>query len=137
MSRQLYKAIILLFLLSACNPFSGPRNVDWKKEWEKHASELKSLTKEVKENKEAKYQVGNNSFSYPFNDGFYIGYGSRDTLIDTNNISIRYYVDRGLLDHFSAFIYTRDSSEIKELEVKVQQGGNDFKIEDNWYMIND
>ncbi len=128
-------------MLISCNPLEGPREIDWKKEWEENGSSLKNLTQEIKGNREGKYQMGNNSFpgsfDYPFDEGFYIGYGSRDTLIDTNKISIRYYVDRGLLDHFSAFIYTKDSSEIKELEIKVQQGGNDYRIEDNWYMVND
>ena len=135
------RTLVLAFMFTSCNPFGGPREIDWKKEWKESGKDLKNLTQEIKENREGKYQMGNNSFpssfDYPFDDGFYIGYGTRDTLIDTNKISIRYYVDRGLLDHFSAFIYTKDSSEIKELEIKVQQGGNDYKIEDNWYMIND
>ena len=135
------KTLLLAFMLTSCNHLEGPREIDWKKEWKENGRDLKNLTQEIKENREDKYQMGNNSFpgsfNYPFDDGFYIGYGTRDTLIDTNKISIRYYVDRGLLDHFSAFVYTKDSSEIKELEIKVQQGGNDYKIEDNWYMVND
>ena len=141
MARLWCKTIIFATVLSSCTPFGESREVDWKKEWKEHANELKNLTREIKENRQVKYQMGNNefpsNFSYPFDEGFYIGYGSRDSLIDSNNISIRYYINRGLLDHFSAFIYTKDSTEINQLERKIQERTNDFKIEDNWYIIND
>jgi len=128
-------------MLISCNWLGEPRNIDWKNEWKKNGRSLKDLTREIIENREGKFKMGNNefpdSFGFPFDEGFYIGYGNRDTLVDTNRISIRYYVDRGLLDHFSAFIYTKDSTEIRELQLKVQQLAGDFKIEDNWYMVND
>jgi hypothetical protein len=135
------KTLMIPFILTSCIPFERPRVINWKKEWKESGTSLKDLTQQIKENKEGIYQIGNNnfpsSFDYPFNDGFYIGYGSQNMLIDTNKISIRFYIDRGLLDHFSAFIYTKDSAEIKQLESKVQQGGNDYKIENNWYVVND
>ena len=138
---KINNVLILALMLTSCAPFGRPREIDWKKEWKENESNLKVLTHEIKENRDGKYQMDNNnfpsSFDYPFDDGFYIGYGSQATLIDTNKISIRYYVDRGLLDHFSAFIYTKDPKEINELDAKVQQGANDYKIEENWYMIND
>jgi len=139
--KDLVKVVVLVIVINSCNPLGRPREIDWKKEWNKSGQELKILTQEIKENKGGRYQMGNNdfpgSFDYPFDEGFFIGYESHDTLIDTTKISIRYYVDRGLLDHFSAFIYTKNSSEIRELDIKVRQGANDYKIEDNWYMIND
>ena len=141
MIKNWIRTLFLAIILASCNSFEGPREIDWKKEWKENASKLKNLTREIIANKEGKYKMGNNvfpdGFDYPFDEGFYIGYRHQDTLIDTNRISIRYYVDRGLLDHFSAFIYTKDSTEIKELAFKVQQHAGDYKIEDNWYMVND
>ncbi len=107
-----------------CKSNWGPRVIDWKEEWGKSKNELKDLTREIKENINGKYKIGNNDFpsrfDYPFDEGFYIGYGSQDTINDSNKISIKFYVDRGF-NHFSAFIYTKDTIEIKDMEFKLKQ----------------
>jgi hypothetical protein len=137
--------IILTVLIYSCNPFPGPRNVDWKKEWDKNQSKLKQLALDILRDGGKNYNVGINSFpnefEYPFDDGFaispvYVNGGVTDSL-DTKNITIKFYVDRGLLDHYSAIIFTNDSSAIGEFDRSVENGGNDFKIEPGWYMIND
>jgi len=90
-----------------------------------------------------KYSVGNNNFltgfNYPFDEDFFTEkpyYGTTDR-IDTRYLTIKFYVDRGLLDHYSTFIYSNDSLIIPELDRNVENGGNDFKLEENWHMIND
>jgi len=135
--------IVTLFVCS-CKPWGEPRNVDWKKEWEKNQTRLKALAGDILTQGSKKYIIGNNNFpadfDYPFDDGFAIRtpYSLNGaTSIDTKNITITFYVDRGLLDHYSAFIYTNDSTKIKEFNENVQNGGNDFKIEPGWYIIND
>ena len=134
----------LIIFFTSCNPFPEPRKIDWKKEWEKNQIKLRALANDILIQGSKKYTTGINDFPsdfhYPFNDGFaislpYSSYG-RDT-IDTQNITITFYVDRGLLDHYSAIIFTNDSTDIKEFDRNVENGGNDFKIEPNWYMIND
>jgi hypothetical protein len=137
---------ILTLLFTACNPFPGPRRVDWKKEWENNQTKLKLLAKDVLEKGSRKYTTGNNDypsgFDYPFDEGFFISksFSSTGTVtdtIDTKKITITFYVDRGLLDHYSAFVYTNDSTDIFSYDSKSENGGNDFKIEPNWYMIKD
>ena len=102
---------------------------------------MKELADEIRNNKDQKYHFGNNSFperfSYPFDDGFFINYGRPASAVDPNHISIRFYLDRGLMDHFSAFIYTNDPDEIAMLDEKVKQAANDYKLETNWYIVND
>lgn len=130
--------IVLGISLTSCKIFKSSRQIDWKKEWIESGGALKDLTQQIKKNENGIYKPGNNnfplSFHYPFDEGFSIGYSAQ---IDTGAISIRYYLDRGLLDHFSAFIYTNDSAELAELEIKIQQDGNDSKIEEHWYIVND
>jgi len=136
-------AAALISLTFSCNngPFLEPRNVDWKEEWQKNSDKLKSLNREILLNIDNKYEHGNNefpdNFSFPFDQGFYVDYGKTDSLSDTANISIRYYIDRGLMDHFSAFIFTKDTVEIKQFEGQISRKENDFKLEPNWYIIND
>lgn len=136
--------VLTTFVYGCGDPFPGPREIDWKKEWTKNESRLKALTNDILSEGNAKYHIGNNDFpdhfDYPFDEGYsirnsyYAGYTDH---IVTKNITITYYVDRGLLDHYSAFIFTKDSATIEELDRNVKNGGNDFKIEPNWYMVND
>lgn len=137
--------IILTVLVSSCNLFPRPRNVDWKKEWDKNQLKLKQLAQDILRDSGKNYNVGINrfpdEFEYPFDDGFAISHvydnsGVTDS-IDTKYVTIKFYVDRGLLDHYSAIIFTNDSSAIEEFDRNVENGGNDFKIEQSWYMIND
>ena len=50
-------------------------------------------------------------------------------------ISIKFYTDRGFLDHFNAFYFTNDSSEIVKLDKRCKTQRANRKIEDNWYRI--
>lgn len=52
-------------------------------------------------------------------------------------VTITFYTDQGLNDHYSGFVYTNDSTEIETLDAKVKAGGNDFRLEPNWYLIHD
>jgi hypothetical protein len=146
MNDILIRLSILTILFTACNPFPAPRNVDWKKEWEKNQTKLKLLAKDILEEGSRKYTQGINeypkNFDDPFNDGFLISSNFSDTrtvtdTFDRKKITITFYVDRGLSDHYSAIVYTNDSTVIHSNEMNVENGGNDFKIEPNWYMIND
>jgi hypothetical protein len=119
----------------SCGPlFPPPREkIDWRTEWQKHGEDLKRLTREIKTNVDGKYKVGNNNFpenfKYPFDEGFVIDLGRHNVSYDTNTISITYYFDRGLLDHFGAFVYAKDSAKLTgENKVKV-------KLEQNWYVV--
>lgn len=139
-----YAIVTLIVIITGCSPFPSPRKIDWKKEWLNNGNKLKSLTKDILRKGDEKYKPGINDFpdgfDYPFDDGFGIsGTHSNDGIIgiDPEKITITFYVDRGIMDHYSAFIFTNDSSAIFNFDKNVENGGNDYKIEPNWYIISD
>lgn len=54
-----------------------------------------------------------------------------------STLTVLFYTDFGLLDHYSGFFYSDDPVDLKELNRNVLNGGNDFKISENWYRISD
>ena len=141
--RRVYLTIFfpIYFLISSC---LGPRNIEYKTIWSEQGKNLKILLKTIKSNK--KYKWGNHDFpdyfSYPFDDGFNISYGydketGKAISYDDKNITIKFYTDRGLMDHFSAFIYTNDLKVIEQLNTQVDYNhkDTDVKLEKYWYYI--
>lgn len=53
-----------------------------------------------------------------------------------STLTVLFYTDYGLMDHYSAFIYTNDSNDLIQLNEQVQNGGNDYKINENWFQVN-
>lgn len=129
--------ILILFLHTSC----GPRNIDWETEWSKHHVQLEKLKNDILKKGDQKYNLGNNDFprefEYPFDDGFSINCYNGNSGIDSKKITIKFYMDRGLLDHYSAIVFTNDSAVIAEMDENVKNEGNDFKIKQNWYAVND
>jgi hypothetical protein len=54
-----------------------------------------------------------------------------------SSLTVLFYTDYGLLDHYSAFIYSNDSNDLIQLNEQVRNGGNDYKINENWFEVND
>lgn len=55
-----------------------------------------------------------------------------------NRLTVVFYINRGFLDHYSAFVYTDDLEEIKSFENRIQsksKNGN-YRIGKNWYRLN-
>ena len=123
--------LILAITITGCIPF-GPRKVNWGKEWRKWNPELKQLASKI-EGAPDSYKAGNHdfppNFKYPFDQGFHINKND-------GTLTITFYLDRGVLHHFSAFIYTTSDSKISELNSEVKNGGYNFNLGDNWYIIN-
>lgn len=141
---RIFKQCILSLLVTlfiSCDPVPefGRKDINWKKEWGENEAKLKSLAHDIVVRRDKKYSEGGNdfpgNFKYPFDDGFSIRY--KDSSRNNKSLTITFYIDRGLLDHYSAFIFTTDSSKINELDINVANGGNDFLLEPNWYIIND
>ncbi len=135
--KKLIYIILILFLHTSC----GPRNINWKKEWFENRFLLEKLKNDILEKGNRKYHHGDNEFpgefEYPFDNGFSINCYNGNHGIDTKKITINFYMDRGLLDHYSAIVFTNDSTVIAEMDENVKNEGNDFKIKQNWYVIND
>ena len=137
------KIILLLpicLLISSC---FGPRIVDYKTVWNEQSKELKLLVKKIKT--DGNYEWGNHNFpdnfNYPFDDGFHVKYVYDETgkaiNLDSKNLTITFYTDRGLMDHFSAFIYTNDLKVIEQLneQAKYDEDDENVKLEEHWYYI--
>lgn len=139
--RKLTYIFLILILHTSCSLFPGPREIEWKTEWSKHHVQLEQLKNDILITGDRKYNQGNNDFpdefEYPFDDGFSINCYNGNQGIDTKKITITFYMDRGLLDHYSAIVFTNDSIVIAEMDENVKNEGNDFNIKQNWYMIND
>lgn len=55
-----------------------------------------------------------------------------------NKLTVEFYINRGFLDHYSAFVYTDDEDKIKELEERMtwEKGLHvNKKLEENWYRV--
>lgn len=133
---------MLVLFVCSCNPFPTARGIDLKKEWAKNSEKLKELAQRIAKDPSS-FQLGINDFpddfDYPFDDGYFLdnqshqtGQGKADS-----TVTIKFYTDRGLLDHYSAIVYTNNANAISALDANVANGGNDFKLEENWYAIND
>ncbi|WP_343636264.1 hypothetical protein [Fluviicola sp.] len=135
------KKLVYIALIFFLNTSCGSRKIDWKKEWSENRFRLEKLKNDILEKGDLKYQSGNNhfpdEFGYPFDDGFSINSYNGHIGIDTKKTTITFYMDRGLLDHYSAIVFTNDSTVIAEMDANVKNGGNDFKIKENWYAVND
>jgi hypothetical protein len=68
-----------------------------------------------------------------------ISNGGNAILINENNngiASIEFYIDRGFIDHYSAFVYTNDQQEMDHLDKgKGTFVGSAKKLSDNWYRV--
>jgi hypothetical protein len=135
-------------IVCACNPLPGPRNLNWEKEWSKNEKALKDLTADIIKQGNKKYAAGNNNFPsdfrYPFDEGFHIEtpfstdsnhLSQRIDTIDVKRLTINFFIDRGLLDHYAAIVFSNDPGTLEALERSVGNEGNDFRIEPNWYMV--
>lgn len=113
--------------------FSDHKQAD-KSVWEDNKELLKNAVEIVKNNSHTKDRE---IISYPNENSFY---GENNFLVEGNvkegNFEIKFYTDRGLLDHFSAIVYA-SGTYAKIYDENVKNRGNDFKLEQNWYAIND
>ena len=53
-------------------------------------------------------------------------------------VSVTFYINPGFLDHYSAFVYTNDPEEQKDVEEWVSSGKREgfAKLDTNWYRVN-
>ena len=57
---------------------------------------------------------------------------------DKNKLTVEFYINRGFLDHYSAFVYTNDKDKIKELEERTTLNKGlhvNKKLDENWYRV--
>lgn len=57
---------------------------------------------------------------------------------DDNRLTVEFYINRGFLDHYSAFVYTNDKEKIQELDERTALNTGlhvNKKLEENWYRV--
>ncbi|GAA4338179.1 hypothetical protein [Flaviaesturariibacter amylovorans] len=142
--RVLLSLFCLLSVFAACFPSWEPRSVDGQQEWAENGSRLKSLAAAVRADT-VRYRPGMHSFpdgfGYPFDEGFHVARHFYATPMvqpgDTTAVTLTFYLDRGIGEHYSAIVFTLDQGKRSELDENVRNGGNDFLLEPNWYLVND
>ena len=103
--------------------------LDWKLRLkERNMIIEKALNGEIKD-----YKLKMNSFPP-------ISNGGNEVFIDDKpkgTITVTFYIDRGFIDHYSAFIFTTDPSRIKQFDARTNSDWNitNKKIDNNWYRI--
>ena len=58
--------------------------------------------------------------------------------VDSSKVTVEFYINRGFLDHYSAFVYTNDTEKVKELEEHISfEKGLHFnkKLDEHWYRV--
>ncbi len=70
-----------------------------------------------------------------------ISNGGNEITIDrgkAKEITVEFFINRGFLDHYSAFVFTTDPAKITELEDKVKTDKDkqdNKKLDSNWYRV--
>lgn len=57
---------------------------------------------------------------------------------DDGKLTVEFYINRGFLDHYSAFVYTNDKEKIQELEERTTLNKGlhvNKKLDENWYRV--
>lgn len=55
---------------------------------------------------------------------------------EKGKLSVEFFIDRGFLDHYSAFVYSESPERIRELEQTVERSAfSSRKIDRNWYKM--
>jgi len=84
--------------------------------------------------------LNNGICELPGREVFPISNGGNAIWVEENQAgitSIDFYIDRGFLDHYSAFLYTNNPTEMANLEKAITMKGNHVvkKIDRNWYRV--
>ncbi len=69
-----------------------------------------------------------------------ISNGGNEIFVDdkpSGSITVTFFIDRGFIDHYSAFIYTTDTAKIRiyDARTKLDHPKTNKKLSENWYRI--
>lgn len=132
--------LIVTIIIGTTSLFFGENvieNIDWKY----RKSMREQIVELVKTNK-LKPNVAYNNIICSLDDSYFppISNGGNEIAIykTDGNITIEFYINRGFLDNYSAFVYTDDPKKRQELEeiiaLKSNSSGNK-KLDKNWYRV--
>lgn len=109
-------------------------------DWHLRKNQRKEIIAKLK-NGNLKYNPDKSTFYLEKFKYSLISNGGNDIVIQLgakNQLTVTFFINRGFLDHYSAFVYTNDPDEIKRIEnyIRLRVKGDNFKIEKNWYRLN-
>jgi hypothetical protein len=115
-------------IIGTVSLFWGQQTVE-KIDWKLRRGEREQIVAKFKaeDPKTAYYKI--DEFNFPP-----ISNGGNEILIDkrkNGKLTIEFYIDRGFIDHYSAFVYTNDSAYEKELKSSTYAR----QLDKNWYKI--
>ncbi len=133
--------VVLIILIGTLTLFWGPDLIE-KIDWHLRKDTRKEIVYKVMSGELTPNMVDSNSGckldSWKFPP---ISNGGNIISIDKtpdNKYKIEFYINNGFLDHYSAFVYTNDPKEIKELDERTLSPLNmdtNKKLEENWYRV--
>lgn len=128
-------ALIFAIFLGTISLFSEEfmEKADWRlREVQRNEIIKKIKTKEFNSENGRAYYLSESKYKF-------ISNGGNEIIIEQahDRYTITFFIDRGLLDHYTAFIYTDDPLKIKEFDTEISKprSVNDYKITDNWYRM--
>lgn len=133
-SRHSFNLVGLLssFIIGLSAFFFGDLIIE-KIDWKLRRKSRKEIVQKVISGELKADELDNWSFP-PISNG-----GNKIIVYKTNEDTYRieFFINRGLLGHYSAFVYSNDAISLKELEVKVNNtvDRNNTKLEENWYRV--
>jgi len=110
-------------------------------DWELRLSERNRIVELVKQGKLKPTVTYNNIICKLPGDPFPpISVGGNEIAIykgKLNTVTVEFYINRGLLDHYSAFVFTNDSQEISRInkEIRARQSPMFRQLKENWYRV--
>jgi len=133
--------VILTIAIGSTSLFLG-ESVTEKLDWRLRRNSREKIVELVKACKLKPNENYNNSICSLDNWNFPpISNGGNEIVIykvDSNRTTVEFFINRGFLDHYSAFIYTDDPEEIKDLEEHMtyeKETQLNKKLDKNWYRV--
>ena len=133
--------VVLTIFIGCLSLFLGEDLIE-KLDWKFRRNSRQEIVQFVKEDK-IKPNVTNNSSICSLDNWNFppISTGGNEIAIykaDSGKVTVEFYINRGFLDHYSAFVYTDETAKIKELEDRMsyQKGQHiNKKLGEHWYRV--
>lgn len=124
---QLY-GVLIAFLYGFISLLIDIEKLDWKF----RLSERNKIVEKVLNGEYTEKRLKTNYFPP-------ISNGGNEVFIDNNpngGITVTFYINRGFLDHYSAFVYTTDSTKLNQFNAWITSKSNKVSaLDKHWYRI--
>lgn len=137
-----HKLGVILTISIGCLSVFFSEDIIEKLDWKFRRSSREEIVQLVKADK-LKPNVTHNNIICTLDDWNFppISNGGNEIAIykvDSSKVTVEFYINRGFLDHYSAFVYTNDTEKIKELEEYMSYEKElhiNKKLDEHWYRV--